>query len=507
MPDTTLPTSTHHPPGNDRPIRRRIAVDGRVRSGCLTCKARKKKCDGQSSSTDSRCKSCIRLGLVCEQRPLVRVPMRWRGKKTPRDESPPILSEGDGSFDHGSQITESGRDHGSTSVLRIRSLGQEPLSPLLGSQDDIERKLLKYFLQNVAPLCSLLEQGGNSWCSVFLPMAIIDPTLLRALYTYALTHFDACSSVNAVSPQARLTFENEVAQGVSNAITQNRVTESTVACALVFSTAVVTRGDTSSWLLHLLGAGHLVNHLGSQQLLRTSDGAFLLRYFAYHDIMAALSTGRRPGIEGVYWVQDAEETVDSADTFMGLAQHLFRHISDICVFVTDVADLDPLLEPERATREIERAEAIAYALRSQDLRLKIESKGKDVEPLVHHAEAVRSAALIHLYRHLLQLSDSRAEYEAFIEDEIGKIIHHVSSVPLNRFCELGLLFPLFMAGVACGNNTSTQEFVQSRLQYIETWTRFRHVTRARELLELLWGNGRMDWQNMLREINWQISLA
>lgn len=509
MPDANS-TATDGRLGGDRPICRRIAVDGRVRTGCLTCKARKKKCDGQASTSDSRCKSCIRLGLVCEQRALLRVPMRWQENDMPLEDTRqniPLPVDPIPPCEQSSQLTGSGGEISVVSGLGRRSFGQEPFSPLFSSYDSLQRKLLQYFLEHVAPLCSLLEQGGNSWCSVFLPMAIIDSTLLHALFTYALTHFDIAVSVTAVAPQARLQFESHVASGVSKAISQNSVTESTVACVLIFSTAEVCRGDTSQWLLHLLGAGHLVQHLGARQLLRTSDGAFLLRYFAYHDTMAALSTGRRPAIKGVYWVQDVEATVDSGDTFMGLAHHLFGHISDICLFVADIADLDPLVESERQLREVQRGELIAYNLRSQNLHLTIESKGKDMQPLIHHAEAVRSAALIHLYRHLLQLSGSSSVYQAYVQDCVENIIWHVSLVPLNRFCEFGLLFPLFMAGVGNENNASTQNYVQSRLQYIESWTKFKHVTRARELLQFLWSSGRTDWETMLRELDWQISLA
>ncbi|KAJ5807964.1 fungal-specific transcription factor domain-containing protein [Penicillium riverlandense] len=494
----------------DRPIRRRFAADGRVRSGCLTCKARKKKCDGQASGLDGRCRSCIRLGLVCEQLPLRRVPVRAPRRKarggeeitgSPKDENKSASqaasssTDGDDDGDKAAQGTE----------ILPRSRSSVPDNS--GSWEGIERVLLRYFLDHVAPLCSILQQDGSSFCSVLLPMAIVDPSLLHALFAYASVHVDTATSAIPVTPEARIKFENQVTRGLAEAIKNNTVTESTIACALVISTTEVIGGDTSRWLLHLQGAGHLIKHLGTSRLLRTSDGAFLLRYFAYHDIMASLSTGHRASVNGVYWVQDVNTTVTSADSFMGLGHHIFRHMTEISAFIADTADLDLSSCSDRRSRETLRAEDMAQALRSQDLRLQVDSADSHIQALIHHAEAFRFASLFYLYRHLLRFGDAGAVYKLRMEDCVRQILHYVSQVPSNMFCEIGLLFPLFMAGIGSSDNASMIQYIQDRLTCIETWTKFKHVGRARELLQLLWDKGRTDWELMLRELDWNLSFA
>ncbi|PGH01172.1 hypothetical protein GX51_05368 [Blastomyces parvus] len=525
MTEVVPPSTPGASPGaKDRLIRRRVTVDGRVRSGCLTCKTRKKKCDGQISSADNRCRACIRLGLVCEQPPLRKVAPRRR-TLTAEAATPPenvsnkqqeiqnqARSDGKmgGSQD---QTPANNNEEDCIELVRTSSLGfpisRSLVGPLLGSLNSIEPLLLKYFLNDVAPLCSILQQDGASFCSVLLPMAIVDSSLLHALFTYASVHFHATAPVStAISPRTRLGFESHVARGISNAIARNTVTESTVACALVVSTAHVIGGDTSRWLLHLQGAGHLISHLGPPRLLKIPDGAFLLRYFAYHDIMAALSTGRHPSIEGVYWALDIHGDVHSADSFVGLAHHIFRHITSICAFVADTSDLDASSSScDRLANETLRAETIAHALRSQDLHLQLRSADSYSEALIHHAEAFRFAALFHLYRRLLHICGPSAIYERHMAECVQRIFTHVSLVPLNLYCEIGLLFPLFMAGIGGANDASSVHYVQTRLDYIETWTRFKHVTRIRELLQLLWDQKRTDWEAVLRELGWHISLA
>ncbi|CAL5872804.1 uncharacterized protein PFLUO_LOCUS7073 [Penicillium psychrofluorescens] len=501
------------PPGaTDRPIRRRFAADGRVRSGCLTCKARKKKCDGQASDLDGRCRSCVRLGLVCEQPPLRRVPVRPPRRKARRDDEITSSSKDENGWRAASQVAGSSTDGDEDGDEVAEGTGTLAGSGSYipddsGSWDGIERVLLRYFLDHVAPLCSILQQDGNSFCSVLLPMAIVDPSLLHALFAYASVHVDTASPAIPVTPEARIKFESQVTRGLADAIKNNAVTESTIACALVISTAEVIGGDTSRWLLHLQGAGHLINHFGIPRLLRTSDGAFLLRDFAYHDIMASLSTGHRALVNGVYWVQDVNATVKSADSFMGLGHHIFTHLTEISAFAADTADLDLSSCSDRRSRETLRAEDMAQALRSEDLRLQVDPTDSYIKALIHHAEAFRFASLFYLYRHLLRFSDAGAVYRLRMEDCVRQILHHVSQVPSNLFCEIGLLFPLFMAGIGCGDNTSMIQYIQNRLTCIETWTRFKHVGRARDLLQLLWDNGRTDWELMLRELDWNLSFA
>ena len=511
----------------DRPIRRRFAVDGRVRSGCLTCKARKKKCDGQASAQDERCRSCVRLGLVCEQQPLRKVvapraPRRKgsvaavrvgaeaesRSNNTDRASSasqaggtPPPTREDADDFRH------------SRSLARSSPCGELACEP--GSSSllwgGLERILLRYFLDHVAPICGILPQDGARFCSVLLPMAFIDSSLLHALFSYAsahLAHFDADSAPTIpVTPQARLEFDSQVTRGLAEAITRNAVSETTVASALVTSTAKVIGGDTSRWLLHLEGAGHLINHLGPSKLLQTNDGAFLLRYFAYHHIMASLSTRRRTMVDDVLWIQDANAPVRAADSCMGLSHHIFRHMAAASNFIADTADMGPSSCPDQRARETLRAEDMAQALRAQDLHIQVEPADSYTDAQIHHAEAFRFAALFYLYRHLLRFSDAGAVYKLRMQDCVGRILHHVEQVPANLGLEIGLLFPLFMAGVGGCDDAETTRYVRDRLARIEAWTKFRHISRARELLEMLWDSGRTDWEAILQELDWTLSLA
>lgn len=557
------PTSAAHATSDTlpRPIRRRFATTGRVRSGCLTCKKRKKKCDDQRGPNDEEgvCQSCTRLGLVCERAPLRMVTPQQQKRKHSNDQGRHMEqgASGDGSVrvrdiarnmsgssrgntedrrksfisdadnaDNGDntdstddasspslspslpyQLPElrdsSGADEEIADFVKTPSSGFMALFALEGASP--ERILLKYYVEHLAPLCSILQEGKNDFRNVLLPMAIDDSSLLYALFAYASIHVPSSGQVPSITPLMRLKFETQAARGLSEAIRLNSVSESSVACALICSTAEVVSGDTKRWLVHLQGAGHLLNQLGGpEHLRRTSDGRFLMRNFAYHDIMAAFSTGGRPRFRGLYWLDGSSFT--SPDCLMGFAHDILGHMSDMCYFMADIRDQGPAAADCAAT-VIHEGERIAQALRSQPLDICTTLSGTEHESLVYHAETYRFSALLHLYRFLRRFTADDTAYSMQVTECTQIIMRHIYQVPSNLSCEVGFVFPLFMVGVGCGDDDATMTYIRSRLNNIERWTKFQHVARIRELLEMLWASGQTDWEALLHSLGWQISLA
>jgi transcriptional activator protein UGA3 len=466
--------------------RRRFATSGRVRSGCLTCKARKKKCDERYTRTsvagEDRCETCARLGLVCERAPLRTVIGKQKKASPSRTPLSASESESESEPDLAGRPVEG--EMLDNSFMALFSL--EKASP--------ERILLKYYVERLALLCSILQEGNNEFRNVLLPMAIDDSSLLYALFAYASIHLPTASSGPSISPLARLQFESAAARGLCEAIQRNEVCESTIACALICSTAEVIRGDTQKWFLHLQGAGHLIGQCGGPDRLRqTSDGRFLLRNFAYHDILAALSTGGRPRIGGVYWVE--EDGFVSADCLMGVSHEILGHLSDLCVLIADATE-------ENSTGVIQRGECLARVLQTQQLNLCTTLSSTELAILLHHTEAFRFAGLLHLYQFLSRFADT---YQSLIAECVRKILEHISQVPPGYHCEVGLVFPLFMAGVVAEGDDRT--YVKDRLDHIFSWTQFKHIRRIQQLLGYLWSAGRTDWERVVQEFGWQVSMA
>lgn len=375
-----------------------------------------------------------------------------------------------------------------------------------------ERILLKYYVERLAPLCTILKDGNNDFRNVLLPMAIDDSSLLYALFAYASIHFSTSSGdpQPSISPLVRLRFETAAARGLSEAIQKNSVSDSTIACALICSTAEVINGDTEIWFTHLQGAGTLIEQSGGpQRLNKTSDGRFLLRNFAYHDIMAALTTGSRPRFaHRVYWVQ--EDGYLSADCLMGVSHEILVHLSGICNLIADANEyLEQPAAEKFAEDVVTRGEQLARDLTNQPLNLSSTPfSSTELGYLLHHTEALRFAGLLHLYRFLSRFVVA-ATYEPQMISCVQKILAHVSQIPRGYHCEMGLVFPLFMAGVAVAKNEDrgAVSYIRDRLDHLHSWTLFKHVTRIQEVLELLWSGKRTDWETVVRGLGWRVSMA
>jgi hypothetical protein len=362
-----------------------------------------------------------------------------------------------------------------------------------------ERLLLKYYVGKLAALCSIVPGESNGFVTVLLPMAMDDLALLYALFTYASVHLSITAHQTAVSATAQLEYQSEAARTLSEDIGRNTVSDSSIACALICCAADFTNGDTERWILHLRGAGQLISMRGgAERLGQTSDGRFLLRNFAYHDILSAVSSGGRPHMNGVYWNRDSEPSMDA---LMGIADGLFGLISEVCTLIADVKD--SLLSEDLTCDHISRGETLAHRLRVQLCTPPTPSAGADWLTLSYHAEAYRYASLLLLY-HLM--SDLSPVYLIEISECVEKIVYYASVIPPDSTADAGLVFPLFMAGVGAVFGGPI-DFIRERLNSIYNRTKFGHIAKVLELLENMWSMGRTDWVVLLDELGWKISLA
>jgi hypothetical protein len=190
---------------------------------------------------------------------------------------------------------------------------------------------------------------------------------------------------------------------------------------------------------------------------------------------------------------------------MGIAHGIIGHISDICYFMADIRDRG-CVDADFWADVINEGETLAQALRSQTLTDCTTLSAAEHESLVCHAETYRFSALLHLYRCLSRYSADETSYDMQISECIQNIMGHLYQVPYDLSCEVGLVFPLFMVGVGCEDD-DTRTYIRRRLDNIERWTKFQHVVRIRELLEMLWDSGQTDWVGLLRTLGLQISLA
>lgn len=478
----------------------------RNRTGCLTCRRRKKRCD----FIRDVCGHCSRLNLVCH----------WQN---PRD----LVEE----LSRSRSPTSPGQD-----ISPTISFAPDPMQFLIGdtadqNQRSLDRKLaLRYYIQTFTPiLTTSLENNG--FLSVLMPMAIEDRPLLDMLIAWSSSHLSLCNDVYHVKAlEHRSTALKSFASSLS---TFSHSPELSLAGCLVFCSMSAILGDTVAWHNHLDGAARIIRSArssskgqGVAEISKTYEGRWLLRNFAYHDILMSVTLDREPLISGQYWISEPKATIDS---YFGLASEPMALLSKISSLNGDMVRHNaqtPTSQSSKSPSPTTDQEEIqpsvlsvgSFSSRARQIETDLQNwkcDGSNDPCLVSQAEAYRSAALIHLYR-VIKRHVPGVNVESKIARQTGAIIQHAVNMPLKCLPECTLLFPLFMAG---GEATSKADFqfIRQRLHHIATYRHFQNAASALSVLEELWlqhtsftGLGSaepLDWRDILQRRGWKLALS
>ncbi|KAL1616470.1 hypothetical protein SLS54_008373 [Diplodia seriata] len=550
-----------------RRIRKRTGTT-RERTGCVTCRRRKKKCTNEYPV----CDHCRRLNFECiREEP--RQAVVGNGKPAP----------GEGSANGTAPETDTTvLATSSSTVLAVPTstwaapiLSLDPVATYAGTAGDgsaptSRRLLLRYYLQTLSTLLtSTLE--NNCFASVFLPMATESPMLLNAIIAHSSSHLSLRDkSYEVLALQSRSNALSSLASSLSST---DRDPELDLSCCLVLCSMESILGDTSKWYNHLVGASQIIRatsgtmyedgQLSSDQLAQffnTFEGRWLKRNFAYHDALHTVTMNTRPLISGYYW-QAADD--EAADSYFGLASRIIYVISEISVLNADMADAsaafakeaskspsptsscttatsptvvgedeakileDPEIQhvhrsdipqPEPNGQSQARSD---FSSRAQRLEIELQEwtppECQDVH-LKAMAETYRNAALIHLYRVLRRhLPDLTQALNRKMATPVQGIVEAVEKMPVRCLPETTLLFPLFMAG---GETDQAEQIriIRQRMLDIVNYRHFHNVEVALTVLDELWrlragnttpGNGqrRIDWIDVLARRRWRLALT
>jgi transcriptional activator protein UGA3 len=373
------------------------------------------------------------------------------------------------------------------------------------------RHAMRYYIEVLSSLLTV-SAAHNSFVSAFLPMAIESPTLANALIAYSSSHMCTTdASYATVSMRARSRALSGLAQDLALGCSQSSSIEVNVAVCMILLTSEVCEGNYDAWYTHLLGAKQLLlsgaeqDRPSFQALKHSTEGQWILRNFAYHDIVGSVTSGTRPSMDAIY-LQDIGDVVD---TYLGVA-------TPVLVFISAISNLD-CVNPAAIVEAWDKCLGIR-----EDLETWSCPRAISVE-YISMAYAYRGAAMIYLYRKMRYIQKASMcshssvcpelitsyDVEELIHNEASKTLNYIMSIPVDDTTESALLFPLFLAG---GEVLKEAEIglVRERLRGMYRKRRFRNILRAWQTLESLWAlrqnddhnaNVRADWQQVVNTQN------
>ena len=375
-------------------------------------------------------------------------------------------------------------------------------------------------------IASSLNGPNPDYLLVFLPMAMESASTRDALLAWSASHLALChSTFEPLALQAR----TRALSSLSKSLTEDRSQhEQALAACLALCSMEAILGDIRNWYDHLVGAAVLIQHAsgdtnaqqqGIAAIGSTFEGRWLLRNFAYHDILMSVSMNRAPFIPGTYWIAEDESL---ADSYFGLATTPMKAISEISTLNAKLSTLDPTTAALNG--DVVWSQVVEQLNKIETDLVNWTCPPADDISLVQLAETYRNAALIHLYR------VSRAhniEYQEMLQvkisNQVKATILAVQQMPAECLPECTLLFPLFMAGGEASTDEQTA-FIRKRLNDMERFRRFENVAKALDILEELWRTNdiiikieaepgqslparKKDWLDILAQRNWKLAIS
>lgn len=291
---------------------------------------------------------------------------------------------------------------------------------------------------------------------------------------------------------------------------------------------------TDTWYHHLSGAaaalrvkscGETSDSGAEVTCLSSPEGRWLLRNFAYHDVLMSVSMDCRPFLVGDYWMSKDNSL---ADPYFGFASRVLFLISETSVLNADFFEAKQRSDADRACKNSEAFGAqdsgvfrSSFSDRARILEHDILDwscpSGDEGSSLAQLGEAYRHAALIHLYRTIRRHVPGRSEVlRAKIQGCVKEISDLARNMPEGCLAECTLLFPLFIAGGEA-QDIDHVSAIRERLEMIVNLRKFRNVEACVDILDEVWrlrasgsqssDQDKVDWLDIVKHRGWKLAIT
>ncbi|KAI9811786.1 MAG: hypothetical protein M1826_003097 [Phylliscum demangeonii] len=449
---------------------------GRSKTGCITCRRRKKKCD----ETKPHCLNCQKNAVMCEGYP---ERVMWKS---------------------GRQRAEEAR------AARAGTRPQELPVLVDGIETEVDRILLDHFTQKARQVTTLFFREDTKALQLqLLPLAIRHKGLMHALLVFSASHLSS-SDHEPISERQHhhylcalheLRTDTIRARGHAHAYALEAVDDPTVAAALVLCLDMICSGATDGQYRPHLAAAKQLMTMSLPTATPGPDvpafGDFLIDFFAHHDTIGDPTTvDRRSSLRGhdfplpLFIVQRGEE--DRA--FRGVFDGLYDFVSRIT----------KLREEIRARRQQQVQPLIDYPIVCDAVSLDVSIRSwANTQPRDSNrfiaAQLYRQCAWIYLWR-TVQRSRATAKIVAVVNEGLT----YLRQLPPDASTQSILLLPVFMLGCAAFEPEQRPE-LRKQFGLLKRYSSLKNIEPARDVVEKVWaimdqddGESAWDWERIIQ---------
>lgn len=556
-PETTTSPVAHPartPEQEAIPQQRQRRFAPRSRQGCLTCRARRKRCDAHHPV----CRTCTRLNAECRWPDKFQISGSSSAAKSPRSRDAATTARSDlelglfnslaGNVDVGwtadAYPSASTTTHGSVPrSLAVENTSGSRSNPAKAS---LERHLLTYYIHTFIPQVTVVQSSSNFFTSLYIPMAFHCTGVMDAIIACAAAHLAKSvrepeksrelSSVAIQRQQRAREFITEHTERPERSESGEFTLEVVVVLLLLIGLETQAGGRGLRWMQRVNCVRQLLQTYPTTAAKKWSAWEMdcVHRHFLYHDVMAlimedvldpdtrahlsnrsgpfrdcaaTLSAPQTQDLMGRAVVAtpvtpleflQGENVAQGVDCLLGLSRGLFGIITQLRDLPSRDSQLIGMDAPEFLKLEADLSnwqydDEMASTL---DLNTRLD--------LIALAECHRLAALILLYRRY----SSRSYCLPHIASQIMCIVSRITPTS----AVVSVLTPvLFLAGAEL-NSEVDMTLCAAKLKSMREASKMMNIVSVEEVLRVVWKERlqnriQTDWLEILRARRWTFSLG
>ncbi|PWY92550.1 C6 transcription factor [Aspergillus heteromorphus CBS 117.55] len=494
-PDATA-APVHVPRKRGRPRKHPLPVPGgqlkitkgRSKTGCITCRRRKKKCD----ETKPACLNCQKNAVVCEGYPPKEI---WKSGKQKLEDAYMI-----GSNHRMSALS----DLVGFTAARSHSMVARSLPLLIdGVETEIDRRFLDHFVYGFSRVLTLINDDSNPFKEILLPMATQHRGLMHSLMCLSGSHLSALDPEPKLKERKYYHFHRAIRDLKDNITASSSavqdpellVEDPIIASTIALSLNTICEGETNGeYRPHMDAARYL---LVTQQPRNEKFRQFIVEFFQYHDVSNSItSLDRRPShLQGGLRLPDFVPHAQ-AGMFLGVFDGLFNYISE----VTRIRDRirqrsNEGYEPAVDYQILGDAVSIDSAIRAW------ETSYAPNTPNYFLAQLYRQSTWVYLYR-TIRPSRPSEKIAQVVDDGLA----FLDQLPQDAGAYSIVLMPLFLLG--CSAFIPRQrERITKGFESLKAYSNLRNIEPARKVVERVWEvmdtkmEESWDWEKIISGMN------
>ncbi|KAF2478084.1 uncharacterized protein BDR25DRAFT_205608 [Lindgomyces ingoldianus] len=440
----------------------------RSKTGCATCRRRKKKCD----ETKPFCLSCQKNNIHCE------------GYK-------PV------------EIWKSGKERAAEARRTSVDIKFE-LPPLMeGVENDLDRLLLQHFVSRASCVLSLHgDQSTNPFTRILLPMALRHEGLMHSVLCLSASHL--CSLNPSQEYEDRQTHHRGKALHLLNQDLERHKAgqggsmiyeDSNVAQILLHLLHSICDGNTSGeYRMHMLAAKRISM---TQKSKNPEFQSLFDEFFYYHWIASQITSLDGHEVPMMEDFQLPFQINPETAALIGVSDGLFGFISKISNLRRKIrARIDNHLDPTMDYEALLATHAIDSGLRSWVCP---QTPGT---PRYTISMLYRQATWVYLYR-----TTKESRPHPYIKDAVDDGIKYINELPAEGWVQSNVLLPLFLIGCAAFEEEQRVE-INRAFMGLTACTGLGNIGFAKEVVDKIWelmdadDAESWDWEKIINTKGW-----